>query len=411
MTKVIQILLVFCFLNASLLTAQTAQEVLKSAYQVLEGHSSISYDLSFASKKFWSEDTTEKFVAHCNILKEKDSRGYFWYYYDDKITQFPNGNWTEYSRIEAIQELQPLIQSFENQNVLVEQATIRPSLYQGSYLHHYFLNPKQLLNYKNATLTSIAWGKKDYHHIKVTLDESKQKKNRIIQLWIDKETFHIHRIFNNFEYNSMEGVHHDEWNIFNVGLDTLKESTILERQNKVDLLRMMYDYERIKNYDYSNVPDGMSWRYYSNNNPLLKKGTVMPTFEGWNLVENRTVNSAEFLGMPTILCFWSPFSLGIPRTDSTLAFLSDLQQQFTGEVLVMGLIRKDENTSTEYIYDLVQYQDIYFQNLTVENNVTDLLGAISFPEVYVLDENGVILQTFIGYHESYKPKLLKLIQP
>jgi hypothetical protein len=411
MTKIIQILLVISFINTSIVTAQTAQEVLKSAYQVLEGHTSISYDLSFASKKFWSEDTTEKFIAHCNILKQKEGKGYFWHYYEGNTKRLANGDWVEYSRIEQIQELQPLIQSFENQNVLVEKATLRPSMNQGSYLHHYFLNPKQLLDYKNAELTSITWSRKDYHHIKVTLEEDKLKQNQIIQLWIDKSTFHIHRIFNNFEYKSMEGIHHDEWNIFNVGLDTLTEATIIERQDKVALLRMMHNYKRIKNYDYSNVPDGMNWRYYSNNNPLLKKGTMIPTFEGWHLVENRTVNSAEFLGMPTILVFWSPFSLGTPRTDSTLAFLSDLQQQLTGEILVMGLIRKDDNTSTEYIYDLVQYQDIYFQNLTVDNNVTDLMGAISFPEIYVLDENGMVLQTFIGYHESYKSNILKLIQP
>jgi len=410
MTKVIQILLLTCIFNNTIATAQTAEEVLQSAYETINNHTSISYDLLFKSKKFWSTDTTEVFQASCNILKTEDNQGYFWYHYDISSFSAANGNSAGYSSIERISKLAPLLESFENSEVLLETATLRPSLSQGNYLHHYFLNPKQLLAYKNIELKSIEWGKKPYHHITITLPENVSKKARIVQLWIDKTTFHIHRIFNNFEYNGMEGVHHDEWNISNISVDTLKKSTILEREEKIKLLRMMHDYERVKNYDYSNIPDGQRSRFYYNNNPLLKAGKAVPNFEGWNFVENRTVNSSEFLGSPTLLCFWSPYRLGYERMDSTIAFLNELQKVLASEVIVLGLVQGNEVTTSEYLYDLVEYNKMQFQNLAIDHNINDIFGTIGYPEMYLIDENGTIVKSFVGFHDSYKIAILEALK-
>ncbi len=397
--------------SAPNLAAQTASEVLKSSFEALNGHSSVTYDLIYKNKKFWSADTTT-YIAKCNILRTTEKDGYFWTYFNGKSNGISGEDEVEYQSYEVVRPLAPVIESYEDDTVLIEMASLRPSLPHGTYAHPCFLNPKQLLDFQEADLTlkTEKWNGKNYFKVEVRQADNFRRKDRNIQFWINKTTFQIHRIFHSFQYKTMEGVHFDDWQFDNIAIDTLTETTILERKEKIDLLRILYDYDRVKLFDYSNVPDNMRGRYFSTTNPLLQKGTLAPSFEGWNFIENRTVNSSEFLGSPMVVVFWNPYRLGLNKMDSVILFLNKIQLQFASKgVMVLGLVQKSEMYPNEYLYDLVEVNNMKFQNLTIESSVNEIYGTIGFPEIYVIDENGEIVQTFIGFHESYKSKILKFL--
>ena len=173
------------------------------------------------------------------------------------------------------------------------------------------------------------------------------------------------------------------------------------------------------------------YKYKPQNLQLIANNSTLPSFEGWSFSENRTIHSSEYLGQPMILCVWSPMML---QNDEGFELLNTLQKKSTEQgMTVLGLavpsnpninyrrqiieiegFNINSQRTTEYYKSLIEStlvtKSLNFSNLLIDKSVSEVLGAIGYPEIFIIDSNGVIKRHFIGFSSKYEAEIMEVLK-
>ena len=228
---------------------------------------------------------------------------------------------------------------------------------------------------------------------------TKKKRDRTIELWVNRRTHHITKMISRYQYNHFDGVQYDEWQFQIITENTITPSIIGKKKAIFDKKSLMKMYANRKKSSNSKALE------------LLSIGTVTPSFEAWNVMENRAFHSSEFLGMPTVLCFWGK---NMFQRDSTLKFFSDLNYKYAHLGMnTLGLIvGQKEGNEFSYVRNMqiyVELKNILFPTILIDDDTNSTYNAISFPEIYILDSDGIIIKTYIGLCDSYKNEIENIL--
>ncbi len=400
MTKILQIILISCCfsINAFAQTPPNIETLLDKVNKRLTDHQSISYTMNFISKPYWggAEDTIFMKNAEVHIIKVPEDTllgGYYWVKKENEAEKLPNGELFHKAGFEYIYDLEKIYSGFDRY-ITIENAIQRGSIPQTAYVNFLFLRPKFIQRIKKEALkkeiVSSQCNATPCWYIKIKMPDGEKTHQKQWEFWIDKTTFDVRRMINTFEYKNFKGVGHSEWNLDNIEFDQVTKEAIIDRKNFFEVKNQNLMHQRI-------IQSGS----------LLSVGTFAPLFEGFSVSENRTVNFSEYLGSPTLLCFWSPVG---QKTDEVLALLNELNSHFVEKnLMVIGLVKEHQYCTSDVVRDEAEAQNLTFPNLMVERDVCVMYGAAGFPEIYLIDESGKIVNVYVGYLDLYKDMIKKEI--
>jgi peroxiredoxin len=397
-------------------TQMNSASIIDATHQQLMKHKTISYTVEHAHKTYWDSDTTTKGNFPVHIIKDtSDSMlgGYFFIEELERLTEMKNGEVSYKPKGMLLYDLESLFVSYTNSHFSILKAIDQGGIMHGNFAHFYFLQPEMILNYKEETTTisEVIHNEKPCWLLEVILKDGPKTRDISIQFWIDKSTYDIYKVVNQFQFNNYDGFQYDELNFSKITYDNITKEELFEKRADFKNQKMRADYYRYKPQDLQ----------------LITDNSTLPSFEGWNFSENRTIHSSEYLGSPLVLCVWSPMMF---QNDETFELLNSLQKKFTAQgVTVLGLavpsnpnidyLRQrvedegfdiiNSQRTTEYykgvIESILVTKSLDFTNLLIDKSVSQVLGAIGYPEIFIIDNEGVIQKHFIGFSPKYEVEI------
>jgi len=139
-------------------------------------------------------------------------------------------------------------------------------------------------------------------------------------------------------------------------------------------------------------------------------GKNAPLFSGKTL-SGETINLADYKGKVTILDFWASWC---KPCKEEFPFLIDLYNKDSGKnfsVLTVNVDEESENIKkfTDKLDKEVPFKIIYDK----DKKIVELYITESFPSAFIIDKNGVVRFTHIGFvsgdEEKYNSEIEKLI--
>ena len=411
---------IFGYLNISAQNQEQIATIIDATHHQLQKHQTISYTVTHAHKIYWDSDTTVKGNFPIHIIRDtSDSMlgGYFFIEELERLTEMENNDASYKPKGMFLYDLESLYVSYQNSHFDILKAVDQGGIMNGNFAHFYFLKPELILKYKKeeTTITETIHDQKPCWLLTVKLKNGPKTRDISIQFWIDKTTFDIYRVINKFQFNNFEGFQFDEWNFSKITYNNITKEALFEKRSNFKEQKMRADY----------------YKYKPQNLQLIANNSTLPSFEGWSFSENRTIHSSEYLGQPMILCVWSPMML---QNDEGFELLNTLQKKSTEQgMTVLGLavpsnpninyrrqiieiegFNINSQRTTEYYKSLIEStlvtKSLNFSNLLIDKSVSEVLGAIGYPEIFIIDSNGVIKRHFIGFSSKYEAEIMEVLK-
>lgn len=394
--------------------------IIDATHEQLMKHKAISYTVEHSHKIYWDSDTTTKGNFPVHIIRDTaDSMlgGYFYIEELERLTEMENGEMNYRPKGILLYDLESLFVSYKNSHFSILKAIDQGGIAHGNFAHFYFLKPEMLLRYKEeeTTISEVIHNEKPCWLLKVILKDDSKTRDISIQFWIDKSTYDIYKVINQFQFSNYDGVQYDELNFSKITYDDVTKEELFEKRADFKDKKMRADYYRYKPQDLK----------------LIADNSTLPNFEGWSFSENRTVHSSEYLGNPLVLCVWSPMMF---QNDETFELLNSLQEKFTEQgVTVLGLAvpsnpnidylrqriedegfdinsKKTEEHYKGVIESILVTKSLDFSNLLIDRSVSQVLGAIGYPEIFIINNKGIIQKHFIGFSPKYETEIEKALK-
>ena len=141
------------------------------------------------------------------------------------------------------------------------------------------------------------------------------------------------------------------------------------------------------------------------NEKVVVAGDTAPNFQV-KTDNGMTVSRANFGGKVLVLNFWATWC---PPCVEELPSLNEMQKQLSGSGVVVLAVSVDKNEQT--YRQFLQRAGVSFQTFRdPEANVSADYGTFKYPETYVIDRNGKVVQKIIGPTDWTDPKMISYIR-
>lgn len=384
----------FLLLNVSRIAAQHPSDhlqldtLMQRTYQKMANAESLYARLNFAQKAYHSKDTSFQLDVFNAMLRSEaadDYMGGYYWYFDPIDTGFIDNEWV-IAGFEVLYDLEYVYLDTRKENV-----TSIGAVPQSGCAHPFFLRPNLYKNIATQVeqyeIKNSQWNGQPCWHIQLHLENLSNIIDRHYELWIDTASYDILRIISTYQYDNYKGVQYNEWDFLELAYDSLSLADFHAKREALNEKRLKARYKR-----------------YRKMGEIVPTGERAPTFEGWDVAELRTVHSSEYLGQPILLCFWSYFHDDTEQ-DSIFAFLNSVVDDFDHQVMVVGLVFNNHRYNSEDVLALVNRKEANFNNLLIDFTVANDFGTVGFPEFYIINAEGLVQQTYIGYLDSYRDKM------
>ena len=130
--------------------------------------------------------------------------------------------------------------------------------------------------------------------------------------------------------------------------------------------------------------------YQSRNH--LSSGSSTPTFDLQVLDGAGSVASASLMGKPTVLYFWAPWCGVCEASSHNMAAVNEaVSDEYN--VLSVAL----EYRSLDAVREFAKRNDVTYPVLLGNRSVSDQFSVSAFPTIYVLDDEGRVSSSVVGY--------------
>lgn len=352
------------------------------AYQT---HPSLSYDIDYRIKFFSSIEDTTKISAKVDLVRVPEDSifgGYVWIN-SDSIERYYDTDFLYY-----IDHKEKLITRYSK-----EKSHIIQSNTVGATIKTYFLNPQNLINDiadTTNTVELIDEMSDEKWTLKCLFPDDEYIENSWKNIWINKVDYSIHRM--NFSADMQGENQYNQWNLSNIVFDKISIDDLKSRFSQLQ------DYQRS---DYKEKP-------MQDIEPLKNEASI-PNLAGNLYPDNTPVNLDDYKGHLVLLDFWYmdcfPCIKAIPH-------LNELHHKYKDKGLkVVGLNPINNNEK-----DLKRFPNFLEKNIIdypimfVERDDSKKMKVFIYPTLYLVDKNGKVLHSEIGFGEEIVSQIDSLIQ-
>ena len=269
----------------------------------------------------------------------------------------------------------------------------------------YYLKHERLLKYlKDSTIThqlSDTLINKTKHY-KITFrfaDElpiEQQKKNVIFNNEnLITKMFYSVKFQNGYQYN--------EWNLKNIQGNKTTSDDLKDKFSKLTEKYELTDYVE---------PDKKELE-------PLKNGVKAPDFIGTTYRDNKTIKLSDYINRKVVLIdFWYkdcyPCIKAIPHLSELNTLYSNLSELNTlyskKGLIVLGLNPYDnEEKERKKLPGFLKYNNMNYPIVFIEKKTLKDFKVKAFPTFYIIDKNGKIVHSQVGFDESIVPKIDSII--
>jgi thiol-disulfide isomerase/thioredoxin len=377
-----------CFSTSCSTDPPTADQLSADLVAAYELRTSLSYDIDYGIKFFSDTKDTTKATVSVDLIRVAGDTvfgGYVWIK-EDSIDRYYN---TEHL----------YFINHTNRSVTRYPADISYPItgnFVGEVIKVYFLKPERLVEgaqdsliTKTITAETLdgrkAW--KWYYEF----PEDEYTENTWKSIWIDQKDFGVRKMLYSAD---MQGENqYNRWLLSKVTFDAISPDELEKRFETSTEGYVVEDYEPPGTEDYD----------------LLADGTVIPELSGKLYGTEEATKLAELQGKLTLVDFWYmdcfPCIKAIPH-------LNELYDRYQEQGLaVIGVNPFDDNEE-----DLARMPNFIEKNtlgypilLTEREAVTPFLVQV-YPSFYLLDNQGKVIHSELGFSEEMVPVLDSLIR-
>ena len=356
----------------------TPIELANQYIEEYEHYSSISYDIDYQIKYFNQIEDTTKIKAKVDLIRESNDSifgGYIWITADSVST---------YYNTEALYSIN------HGMNKIFKYPKTKTSPLTGTILRDiyntYFLKPTRLIkgiqdSATIVTLTEETMYGRDTWKYKYKINDYEDVTNIRKNIWIDKENLTPHKI--NYSADSQGEHQYNHWDLRNISFNTTSID-ILEK--RLSSFKEQYEIE-----DFQEV--------VKNQAGTLPNGKPLPNLEGVLYSDLTKVNLHDYLDKLTLYDVWyidcPPCIKAIPHLNGFHNKYGDLGLKVVG-VNPFNNNEKDLKRMPNFLsYNKLDYPIVF-----IEREESEELQVQVYPTFYLVDSNGNILHSEIGFDEE-----------
>lgn len=260
---------------------------------------------------------------------------------------------------------------------------IKGSFWDG-VLKIYFLKPEKLLKSINdttleITLNSIIINGIDYEKLSIRYPDEPEVTGKQRDFWIGKDDSIIKKI--TYKVKFQDTYQYMEWNLTDISFNQTKLKDLSDR---IDSLKRVYTF-------FDQRTEEKKKRI-----PLLSNGSLAPKFSGHQFKPDKDIESEDFKGKLVVLDFWY---MGCMPCIKAIPHLNDLYDKYKSEgVVVLGMngIDKKSKMLSDFIDKRIKYPIIL-----TDRSVNKKYQLTGYPTIYLIDRNGKILFSEVGFGEKH----------
>ena len=368
---------------------KTTENIINEYKNKILNFKSIEYDINYKMKYFSSDDTLN-YNSHCILLRNK------------KDTIFGGEIWIKNDSIDRYYDLNNIYIINHNKKKITkyfphkgQDWAINGNTISGVKSIYYF-EPEKLLKYLKDTTTThqfldtIFNNHKHYilkYKFADELPVEKQKKDIFFNSsnnLISKITYSV-KFQNEYQYN--------EWNLKNI-----KGNKITSNNLKQKFKQLKEKYEIIEYVE----PEKKEME-------PLKNGVKAPIFKGTIFKIEKNIQLNDYKNKVILIDFWYkdcyPCIKAIPH-------LSKLNAKYSKKgLVVLGLNPYDKKEKNKKkLPDFVKINEMNYPIVFIEKEIVKDYKVRAFPTFYIIDKNGRIAHSQVGFGEKSVSKIDSIIK-
>lgn len=379
-------MLLFTFIAAN---AQKADRTfIDDVVEKYQKQSSMSYDIDYKIKIFDDEDTL-KIGRHCNLIRDlKDTifGGYIWY---DKINNVDD-NSSKYFDLRYTYFIDHDKKAITRHSMKQGGNYVISSNFDGEVINIKYLKP-ELINDKvnQVVISDTLIHNKKFVSVYIKFPDNDETTNEWINFFINKKTKNIEKI--TYSCDIKDQNQYNEWNLSNIKFNTV---TVKDLEKKLADLQLTYPLTDFKEPT-------------AEDRALLVNGSSAPVFTAKSFIDDVAINSNNYKGKILILDFWYmgcyPCALAVPH-------LNAIQERFKDDVVVLGVNLYDvTEKALKKIPDYIKRNDLKYTIASIDQSVAKEFNVMSYPTLYIIDKNGLIHYSTIGFSDNLEKELEEII--
>jgi thiol-disulfide isomerase/thioredoxin len=360
--------------------SETPLSVLTKVKEKYESHKSISYYAKFG-QKYLNDDDTTRIEGKCSLFRDlSDSlfAGKVWLTYNDSSETIYNKENTYY-----INHKTKKITEYN------EPFIISGNIY-GNLMETYFLDVLRLqkLASKDENKSLLIENKNDFI-ITIKFPDDDGVSERELTLTINKKSYIIERI--TYRVIFQGNVQFSECDLSNVIFDN-KTNEGLENY----LIKYKNDYENDKY-----VP--RSEEDYK----LIDNGTEAPNFIGENFTTKSKVSLSDYRGKLVLLDFYYMSCLPCIKA---IPYLSKFQEKYKDDLVVLGINSADnDENDKKKLPTFFEKNAMNYTTILTTRKTDSLYNVLAYPTLYLLDREGKVIHSDMGFSEENMNSLDSII--
>ena len=347
--------------------------------------SSISYNIDYKIKYFDNDDTTA-LSGKCKLIRDiKDTifNGKIWI---DAKTKY--GNYTKYYNIEALCIADHETDSITRFNPKKGQTYPITGAADGDFINTYFLKPQRLLTALNdKTYTTSISDSLNYAIMKIAYPDDEESTSTWKKVYINKKNMVIDKI--QFYTELQDQYQYNEWKLSNIKFDEFTDKDLDKTFNEFKY--PITDYQEPTEEDMA----------------PLSSGLPAPDFTAKIYPQNNEVKLSDYKGKIVLLDYWY---MSCYYCVKAMPSLSNLQQKYKNDIVVLGVNAHDANEkNVAKLPAFIERNKPAYQFAFIDFDVVKSYNVHGFPTLYIIDEDGIIQHSEIGYSDDYEADLEKII--
>ena len=338
-------------------------------------HSSVSYDIDYQIKFFNQIQDTTIVNAKVDLIRETNDSifgGHIWVTADSVSTYYNR------EALYSINHATHKIIKFPKEKTSPLTGTIIGDVYKT-----YFLKPERLLrgvtdSAVTVTISEERISSRDTWKVNYDIEGNKDVTDLWKNIWIDKENFVVIKI--NYHAESQGEHQYNQWDLFNVSFDSI---TVDYLENRLKRFLEEYEVEEYKEEPKKGLPNG----------------TRMPNLEGIIYSDKSSAKMDDFLDKLTLYDFWY---MDCPPCIKAIPLLNELHMKYGDKGLKLVGVNpfnyneKDLNRMPGFL----TRNNIEYPILFVDRDSIGLFQIPAYPTFYLVDHEGNILHSEIGFNED-----------
>ena len=338
-------------------------------------HSSVSYDIDYQIKFFNQIQDTTIVNAKVDLIRETNDSifgGHIWVTADSVSTYYNR------EALYSINHATHKIIKFPKEKTSPLTGTIIGDVYKT-----YFLKPERLQrgvtdSAVTVTISEERISSRDTWKVNYDIEGNKDVTDLWKNIWIDKENFVVIKI--NYHAESQGEHQYNQWDLFNVSFDSI---TVDYLENRLKRFLEEYEVEEYKEEPKKGLPNG----------------TRMPNLEGIIYSDKSSAKMDDFLDKLTLYDFWY---MDCPPCIKAIPLLNELHVKYVDKGLKVVCVNpfnyneKDLNRMPGFL----TRNNIEYPILFVDRDSIGLFQIPAYPTFYLVDHEGNILYSEIGFNED-----------